>query len=333
MDFVAIDFETATHNASSACQLAIVQVRDSVVVHENSWLIRPRRLYFSPRNIAVHGIRPRDVADAPSMAAIWPVVQKSLEGQVVLAHNAGFDVNVLVASLAAYDIACPDFDFQCTRVLSREAWPGRSRYGLKPLGDWLGIRFKHHDALEDARCCARIGLEIAKQRQATSLKALEELLHIKRGSYRSGKIRNPLSRNRSGGRSGGARQHSDRWGFPASRAGQAVNVNPNVIVSAAAGSAPLTGKKIVLLGPMRGLSIEETYVLVQQLGGEIQQDVESATDYVVACGTTLEEASQLVCQKLALASDSDSGGTPAGVRILSERQFRALLPGGKAATW
>lgn len=331
MDFVAIDFETATHNASSACQLAVVAIRDGAIAHENSWLIRPRRLYFSPRNIAVHGIRPKDVANAPSMADIWPAVQETLQGQTVIAHNAGFDVNVLVASLAAYDIACPDFEYQCTRALSREAWPGRSRYGLKPLGDWLGIQFQHHDALEDARCCARIALEIAKQREATSLKSLEELLNIKRGSYRSGKIRNPISRNRprSSGAGFGSRQHSDRWGFPASRAGKAVNINPNAVISAAAGSAPLAGKKIVMLGPMRGLSLDETHLLVRQLGGEVQQDVESATDYVVACGTTLEDASQIVCKKLALAEEAD----PAGIRILSERQFRSLLPGGKAAAW
>ena len=71
MDFVALDFETANNNASSACQLGVVVVRDSEIVEVYCWLIRPQRLYFAPRNIAVHGIRPRQVADAPSMASRW----------------------------------------------------------------------------------------------------------------------------------------------------------------------------------------------------------------------------------------------------------------------
>lgn len=340
MDFVAIDFETATHNANSACQLAVVRVQDSKIVDENSWLIRPPRLYFSPRNIAVHGIRPRDVADSPTMEALWPMISCALEGQTVVAHNAGFDVNVLVASLAAFDIACPDFQFQCTRALAREAWPGRSRYGLKPLGDWLGIRFRHHDALEDARCCARIALAISKQQEIADLSDLEEQLKIKRGTYRHGKISNPVSKNRRQ-RSGAARQTSDRWGFPASRAKKASDLNPNLVLSAAAGSSPLAQKNIVLLGPLRGLNLDESRLLVEQLGGTVQNQIASTTHYVVACGTTLESASQVVCEGLALAEDGEEYQVApkpelpktAGIRILSERQFRALLPGGKAASW
>ena len=158
MDFVALDFETASANANSACQLAVVCVSDSQIVDERCWLIRPPRLYFSPRNIAVHGIRPHQVRDAPTMEQLWDEIQPILADQVLIAHNARFDIGVLTSSLAAFDIACPSLEFTCTRLLARSAWPGRSRYGLKPLGDWLQIRFKHHDALEDARCCAKIAL-------------------------------------------------------------------------------------------------------------------------------------------------------------------------------
>ena len=331
MDFVAIDFETATYNSNSACQLAIVQVAGSEFKQENSWLIRPPRLYFSPRNIAVHGIRPKDVRDAPTMADIWPVVSKCLSGKVIIAHNARFDIGVLIESLAAYDIACPNLEFTCTRMLAREAWPGRSRYGLKPLGEWLGIQFKHHDALEDARCCARIALAIADARDQQDLVELEDLLNVKRGTIRHGKVSNAIARNRKRSAFGSARQTTDKWGFPSRRAIKLAGISPHDVVAASAGSFPLASKQIVLLGPLRGLSQEESDLLVQQLGGNVQNNVTPTTHYVVACGTTLESASQTVCEQL--ASHDLPQGDPSGVRILSERQFRALLPGGKAASW
>lgn len=334
MDFVAIDFETASGSADSACQLAAVIVKDSQIVDEHSWLIKPPRMFFSRRNIAVHGIRPKQVANAPNMEQLWSILAPLLDAQVILAHNARFDISVLVHSLATFDIACPDLEFSCTRLLARYAWPGRSRYGLKPLGDWLGIDFQHHDALEDARCCARIALAISKACDCNSLPDLEKQLRLRRGNYRSGRINGPL---RIGGRKrsmGGGRTSSDRWGFPTGNQVRAsARVNPETVLAASAGNLPLANKRIVLLGPLAGLTIEASIELVTELGGECQSQIDTHTNYVIACGTSLQLASKMVCEALADAADSDPEPTANGTRLLSERQFRALLPGGKAPTW
>jgi hypothetical protein len=101
--------------------------------------------------------------------------------------------------------------------------------------------------------------------------------------------------------------------------------------------------------------MDETQRLAEQLGGSCQTAIAADTDYVVACGTTLEDAGQLVCNSVArnAASTSTSENTLSnstspehslgaehavtakptaarGIRLLSERQFVALLPGGKA---
>lgn len=365
MDFVAIDFETASGNPNSACQLGLVEVRHGEIVREECWLIRPPRLYFSPRNIAVHGIRPKQVAHSPAMADIWSLLSCILDGKVIMAHNARFDINVLVCSLAAHDIACPQLEFTCTRALSRCAWPGRSRYGLAPLGQWLGIQFEHHDALEDARCCASIALAVAKHCDCDDLSELENKLRIRRGRYHHGVIsspatlgRRPAARSRLPSDrepSGGGLQATDKWGFPASRSQRLGHVDASAIVNAADGNAPLLGKNIVMLGPLRGLSVADTAKLITDLGGNCQSRIDAETHYVVACGTTLSAASHLVTGVLAdsdrpKSSDpatgptqpsSPSGGSPSrpapsqgmGIRLLSERQFRALLPGGKCPIW
>ncbi len=344
MDVVAIDFETANGQASSACQLAAVVVRDSQIVTEHSWLIRPPGMYFSPRNIAVHGIRPKDVLDAPDMEQVWVELSAIVDGQVLLAHNARFDIGVLIASLAAFDVACPNFDFTCTRFLARCAWPGRSGYGLKPLGNWLGIQFRHHDALEDARCCAHIAMTIEKQQQADNLPSLEQKLRITRGKIRSASIASPRSIGKRGSTPASPRASTDRWGFPDRRI-KVGGIDASAVLTAAAEQKPLAEKNIVLLGPLRGLDFQQSQQLIAELGGVCQASIEPSTHYVVACGRTLDEASQIVCQSMA---DSPSNRSPfpeagkqeserhdtklTGIRLLSERQFRALLPAGKANT-
>lgn len=342
MDFVAIDFETANGNSNSACQLAAVVVHDSSVQAEHSWLIRPPRSYFSPRNIAIHGIRPRDVADAPTMGLVWKELEPLVRGRVIIAHNARFDLGVLVHSLAAFEIPCPDLEFTCTRLIARRAWPGRSRYGLKPLGDWLGVQFRHHDALEDAKCCAKIALEVAKHQDEHELSALESKLNIKRGSYQSGHIKSPTAkgRNARSGRSGGGGGIStDRWGFPSSAARQAKRIDAPSIVAASAESKPLQGKRIVMLGPLGGMDWEQTKCFLATLGAEYQANVTVDTSYVVACGSSLESAKKQILGQLGLESSQESTGQASaarvcGIRILSERQFRALLPAGKvSARW
>lgn len=50
--------------------------------------------FFSPFTIAVHGIRPQDVANSPSFAEVWEEAMPLMQGNVVVAHNAAFDMNV-----------------------------------------------------------------------------------------------------------------------------------------------------------------------------------------------------------------------------------------------
>jgi hypothetical protein len=124
---------------------------------------------------------------------------------------------------------------------------------------------------------------------------------------------------------------TDRWGFPSPQAPRG-GIDAEAIVTAAAEQLPLAGKKIVLLGPLRGLDAAQSQQLIERLGGSCHRTLDASIDFVVACGTTLEEASQTVCQALAQAPEMPQLQTqrPGGIRLISERQFRALLPAGKA---
>jgi DNA polymerase-3 subunit epsilon len=112
---------------------------------------------------------------------LWPEISAKLADDCLVAHNASFDLRVLLGTLRSHGQTIPEFSFTCTRAIAKRTWRQHQRYGLKPLSDWLGIRFQHHDALEDALACAKILLAAGIDREARSLEDLEKRLRLRRG--------------------------------------------------------------------------------------------------------------------------------------------------------
>lgn len=159
MDFCAIDFETATHERHSACELGICVVENSQIVSTKTWLIKPPSFpYFSQRNIDVHGILPGDVKDSPTFDDIWYEVEKMMYGTLMIAHNASFDAGVLRSCLDYYGMFKPNLNYLCSIQVAKKSWNYLPRYGLKHLAEHHQIEFNHHRAGDDAEACARIAL-------------------------------------------------------------------------------------------------------------------------------------------------------------------------------
>ena len=66
IDFVAIDFETATRNWDSACSVGLAFVRGQEVVATFHQLIQPPGNRYDQGNIDIHGIYPEDTELAPT---------------------------------------------------------------------------------------------------------------------------------------------------------------------------------------------------------------------------------------------------------------------------
>jgi DNA polymerase III subunit epsilon len=185
MRILAIDFETANHRRDSACAVGLAWIEEGAVVRRAERLIRPPTLDFAPGNIRVHGIRPRDVLDAPSFPEAMAEFLPEIEGALVLAHNARFDVGVLLASLAAHGRPAPAFGWLCTLQVSRRTWLGERRHGLAHAAARIGHAFAHHEAGADADACARIALAAA-ERAGTDVPGLFRALAIEPGRVRGG---------------------------------------------------------------------------------------------------------------------------------------------------
>ena len=184
MEFVTLDFETATTQQDSPCELGIAVVRGGVVREVRNWLIKPRQWpYFSPWNVAVHGITPNDVANAPRWEEVWEEALALLQGNTVVAHNAAFDMGVIRATLASHGQPNPTFQYFCSVSMARRVWPGRSTYNLKALCTAHGIPLKHHRAGNDAEATAELVLRAADQHRVESITGLLTGAQVKVGAF------------------------------------------------------------------------------------------------------------------------------------------------------
>lgn len=159
MNFCAIDFETACYQRASACAVALIKVREGVVVDQYYTFIKPPYgMEIIPSFTSIHGIRMKDVAHSPTFAEAWPLMKNFIGDDYLVAHNSSFDRSVLKYCLEYYGIDHPLPTFTCTVQCARRAWPTLMNHKLDTVSRYLGIQLKHHEALSDSLACAKIYL-------------------------------------------------------------------------------------------------------------------------------------------------------------------------------
>lgn len=174
LDFTAIDFETANSSSASACAVGLVRVRSGEVVAKAGWLIRPPAGYdrFFDVNIGIHGIRPHDVAHAKTWSQQLGDIAAFAGADILVAHNAGFDMAVLRRACEATGDTCPPYRYFCSLQLARKAYDLPS-YRLPAAAAEAGFTgFAHHEATADALACAHIVMDAAIRAGADDIDAL-----------------------------------------------------------------------------------------------------------------------------------------------------------------
>lgn len=165
LDFTAIDFETANGFRGSPCAVGLVRVRDGVMVDRAEWLMRPPRGFdrFDPRNVRIHGITAEQVSAAPRFGEVFERIAAFLGSDVLVAHNARFDVGVIESALEVSGRDVPAMGYACSLVLARRVYDLPS-YALPSAAREAGFTpGRHHDALADAEACAAILIDIARR--------------------------------------------------------------------------------------------------------------------------------------------------------------------------
>jgi DNA polymerase-3 subunit epsilon len=156
--FTAIDVETPNRYSRSICSIGIVHVQPGMQPVRLHYLVNPED-DFDGMNIRIHGIRPSDVEDAPSIPQLWDEIGRWFSGGLLLAHNALFDLPVVKRSLERYEMFLPELRYVCTLQKARKHIPKYAfgSHRLNVLCEGLGIPLeRHHNALDDALACAEL---------------------------------------------------------------------------------------------------------------------------------------------------------------------------------
>lgn len=129
--------------------------------------INPERP-IDPGAIAVHGITDAQVADKPVYAEIIESFEQFIGGDLLVAHNAEFDMRFINAEYKRLGMPpLPKDRFLDTLVMARKMFPGApnsldalcKRYNVDNSGRTL------HGALLDSQLLAEVFLELAGGRQ------------------------------------------------------------------------------------------------------------------------------------------------------------------------
>ncbi|ALE92555.1 exonuclease [Arthrobacter alpinus] len=329
VDFTAIDFETANGFRGSPCSVGLTRVRSGVVVEEGYWLMRPPEGHdhFDSRNITIHGITPDAVVTAPRFRDVFPEVQAFIGADALVAHNAAFDIGVIRSASEVSGMAAPGFDYACTVVLSRKNYSLPS-YSLPFVAEAAGVPLlNHHDAVEDARACAGIMVDIAGKHNASSVREVFASMklampHI--DSYdpttdeMSKATRTALEKMaelKAGGGPASGRGGSSGW------ATEGPNPVPN---PAAERSHPLYGQTLVFTGDL-GVGRPEAKRRAASYGAQCASNVTlKTTVLVVGSGFTATDLrSGRLTSKAQRVLELQRRGQ--GIEVLSEGEFMQMV--------
>ncbi len=159
---VVADVEGNGCRPPSLVEVALVPIVAGVIGEPASWLVRPSEA-IAWHATRVHGITNQQVAELPGIDAVAADIRACLDSAVVVAHNAGIDLDVLTRELPGWrPVAVVD-----TLKLARTRLPGRPSYRLGALVDSLDLGrdlptgLRPHRAGYDALVTARLFVHLA----------------------------------------------------------------------------------------------------------------------------------------------------------------------------
>jgi DNA polymerase-3 subunit epsilon len=266
-DFVAIDFETANNELSSACSIGIAAVNNNEIALKKYYLIKPPGLKFDKKNTEIHGLTAEDVMNAADFSSVWPEIAPYIANNLLVAHNAAFDMSVLKCCLAEYNLAVPNTEYVCSIAVSDYAFPETVGKSLAERASLLGINLENaHNALDDAAACAELVIKTLKINAQNSLQAfLPKKRKIKRSLLSEFKHMTAFQK---------PKKNYNRFN-------QICIADIAATVDVINTENPVYEKAFVFTGEMEHISREEAMQMVVNLGGIIKSGVSKKINYLV----------------------------------------------------
>ena len=152
--FVIFDTETTGFSPANdrVIEIGAVKVRNGKKLGEKTWLINPQR--YIPWYVQnVHHITPEILKDKPTFAEVYPEFLEFIDGSVLIAHNAPFDVRFISAEAERAGLPAPKNAVLDSLVLFRNWCPDLKSHQLGDIIDFYDIAtdgLQAHRATDDS---------------------------------------------------------------------------------------------------------------------------------------------------------------------------------------
>ncbi len=160
--YVVFDLETTGLDLmnNGITEIGAVKIEKGVITEQFTTLVKPD-YPISAEITKITGITSEMVKDAPKISTVIPDFMKFIEGAILVAHNAEFDMKFIkrFAGAEEYEISNKYID---SVDLVRSLLPQLKRADLGTVADHFGIIFHHHRALSDAYATAEAFIELMK---------------------------------------------------------------------------------------------------------------------------------------------------------------------------
>ena len=177
--YCVLDLETTGFSpiTEKITEIGIMKLKDGKVIDEFSCFVNPEKP-IPARVVEVTNITDDMVENAETIEKVLPKMLEFIEGSVLVAHNAEFDIGFLKHNAKVLGL---DFDFTYldTLALAKEIFPDYKTYKLGRIAKNLGIKVEvAHRALDDVDTTVKVFnvmLEKLKERGVETLEDIERL--------------------------------------------------------------------------------------------------------------------------------------------------------------
>ena len=174
--YCVLDLETTGLSpvTEKITEIGIMKLKDGKVIDEFSCFVNPEKP-IPAKVVEVTNITDDMVKDAETIEKVFPKMLEFIEGSVLVAHNADFDIGFLKnnAKTLGFDF---DFTYLDTLSLAKEIFPDYKTYKLGRIAKNLGIKVEvAHRALDDVDTTVKVFNVMFEKLKDRGVKTLEDV--------------------------------------------------------------------------------------------------------------------------------------------------------------
>lgn len=177
--YCVLDLETTGFSATTEkiTEVGIMKVKNGEIIDKFSCFVNPEK-HIPQRVTEVTNITDDMVKDAETIEKVFPKILEFIEGSVLVAHNAPFDMGFLKQNAKALGYEF-DYTYLDTLSLAKDLFPDYKKYKLGKIAENLGIKVEvAHRALDDVDTTVKVFnvmIDMLKKRGAKTVDNIDEV--------------------------------------------------------------------------------------------------------------------------------------------------------------